>query len=169
MRTIVVMETGAKLCPPPVLNPFFRSHKRHSRHAIAYGTIDDITLSPPRIGCDAVMPLYLKYLITAAIVVAVSEIARHNDRAGAFIASLPLVSLLVMFWLHMDSQPAEKIASHAWYSFWYVIPTLPMFILFPLMINRWGFWLAMVAAITLTIVCFVLFAQFVRLFGVNLL
>ncbi|MCK0152472.1 DUF3147 family protein [Alcanivorax sp. S6407] len=114
------------------------------------------------------MPIYLKYLITAAIVVAVSEIARHSDRVGALIASLPMVSLLVMFWLYLDNQPQDKIANHAWYSFWYVIPTLPMFALFPMMISRWGFWLAMGTAIILTIFCFVGFALIVRSFGVSL-
>lgn len=115
------------------------------------------------------MPLYLKYLITAAIVVAVSEIARHSDRLGALFAAIPMVTLLAMFWLYIDQQPQEKIANHAWYTFWYVIPTLPMFALFPVMINRWGFWLAMAAAVVLTIVCFVAFAQIVRLFGVSLM
>ncbi|MGB2248422.1 MAG: DUF3147 family protein [Alcanivorax sediminis] len=115
------------------------------------------------------MPLYLKYLITAAIVVAVSEIARHSDRAGALIASLPMVTLLAMFWLYMDNQPQDKIANHAWYTFWYVIPTLPMFALFPMMISRWGFWLAMAGAVLLTIVCFLVFALVVRSFGISLM
>lgn len=115
------------------------------------------------------MPLLLKYLITAAIVVAVSEIARHSDRLGALIASLPLVTLLAMFWLHMDNQPQEKIANHAWFTFWYVIPTLPMFVLFPAMLSRWAFWPSMAAGVALTIVSFVLFALFARLFGVSLL
>ena len=112
---------------------------------------------------------YLKYLITAAIVVAVSEIARHSDRAGALIASLPLVSILVMFWLHMDNQPVEKIANHAWFSFWYVIPTLPMFVLFPVMIHHWGFWPAMGAGILTTILCFLGFTVLVRYLGVSLM
>ena len=69
-----------------------------------------------------------KYLITAAVVVAVSEVAKRSDRLGALIASLPLVTLLALTWLYIEKQPAEKIANHAWYTFWYVVPTLPMFL-----------------------------------------
>src|SRR3546814_6184080 len=64
-----------------------------------------------------------KYLITPAIVVAVSELAKRSDRLGALLASLPLVTLLALTWLYLDKQPAEKIANHAWYTFWYVVPT----------------------------------------------
>lgn len=59
------------------------------------------------------MPLLLKYLITVALIVLVSEVARHSDRLGALIASLPLVTLLAMFWLHIENQPLEKIGNHA--------------------------------------------------------
>src|SRR3546814_6987192 len=68
-----------------------------------------------------------KYLITSAIVVAVSELAKRSDRLGALLASLQLVTLLALTWLYLDKQPAEKITKHAWYTFWYVVPTLPMF------------------------------------------
>ena len=115
------------------------------------------------------MPLYLKYLITAAIVVAVSEIARYSDRLGALVAAIPMVTFLTLFWLYAEQQPQYKIANHAWYTFWYVIPTLPMFALFPIMLDRWGFWCAMAAAVILTIACFVVFVQIVRLFGVSLI
>ncbi|OZB73272.1 MAG: hypothetical protein B7X33_00205 [Lysobacterales bacterium 13-68-4] len=81
-----------------------------------------------------------KYLITAAVVVAVSELAKRSDRLGALLASLPLVTLLALTWLYLDKQPAEKIANHAWYTFWYVVPTLPMFLIFPRLFARFGFW-----------------------------
>ncbi len=71
--------------------------------------------------------LITKYLLTAAVIVAVSEAAKRSDKLGAFIASLPLVTLLALIWLHVDRQPQAKIANHARYTFWYVLPTLPMF------------------------------------------
>ena len=73
-------------------------------------------------------------------------------------AALPLVTLLALVWLHVEQQPAEKIANHAWYTFWYVVPTLPMFLAFPWMLGRWGFWGALGAAAVLTVLCFVLTA-----------
>ena len=110
-----------------------------------------------------------KYLVTAAIVVAVSELAKRSDRLGALLASLPLVTLLALTWLYVERQPAEKIANHAWYTFWYVVPTLPMFLIFPRLLARHGFWPAMGLSALVTIVCFGLFALLVRSFGIRLL
>ena len=75
--------------------------------------------------------LITKYLVTAAVVVAVSEAAKRSDRFGGLIAALPLVTLLTLIWLRAENQSSEKIANHAWYTFWYVVPTLPMFLAFP--------------------------------------
>lgn len=110
-----------------------------------------------------------KYLITAAVVVAVSEVAKRSDRAGALIASLPLVTLLALVWLHVERQPAQKVANHAWYTFWYVVPTLPMFLAFPRLMARFGFWPALGASAAITVVSFVLFAWLVKPFGIRLL
>ncbi|MEW5835704.1 MAG: DUF3147 family protein [Pseudomonadota bacterium] len=110
-----------------------------------------------------------KYLITAAVVVVVSEAAKRSDRAGALIASLPLVTLLALIWLHVEKQPVEKVANHAWYTFWYVVPTLPMFLAFPRLLSRFGFWPALGISAVITVVCFVLFAWAVKPFGIRLL
>ena len=84
-----------------------------------------------------------KYLLTAGMVVFISEVAKRSDKLGSFIAALPLITLLTLFWLFVENQPEEKIANHAYYTFWYVIPTLPMFLLFPYLLPRLGFWVAM--------------------------
>jgi len=110
-----------------------------------------------------------KYAITAAVVVVVSEVAKRSDRLGALLASLPLVTLLALVWLYVERQPAEKIANHAWYTFWYVVPTLPMFLLFPALLARFGFWPALAMSALITIASFGLFAVAVRPFGIRLL
>jgi len=115
--------------------------------------------------------LYLitKYLITAGMVVLISELAKKSDRIGALVASLPLVTILTLVWLFVEGQSDTKISNHAYYTFWYVIPTLPMFILFPYFMSRFGFVMTLVISIVLTIITFVLFAAFVKRFGVNLM
>ncbi|MGF6495012.1 antibiotic biosynthesis monooxygenase (ABM) superfamily enzyme [Luteibacter sp. 621] len=113
--------------------------------------------------------LITKYLITAAVVVAVSEFAKRSDRLGALIASLPLVTLLALTWLYIEKQPAEKIANHAWYTFWYVVPTLPMFLAFPWLFGRFGFWPALALSAVITVVCFALFAWAVKPWGIRLI
>ena len=113
--------------------------------------------------------LVTKYLITAAVVVLVSEVAKRSDRLGGLIAALPLVTVLALIWLQVERQPQVKIANHAWYTFWYVVPTLPMFLAFPVLLPRLGFWPTLLACVVITVVCFWLFALLVRRFGIELL
>ena len=110
-----------------------------------------------------------KYLLTAAMVVLISEVAKRSDQLGGFIAALPLVTVLTLVWLHLENQSAEKIANHAYYTFWYVLPTLPMFLIFPYLLPRWGFWGALLASMVLAVLSFGLFAQAMKPFGVKLL
>ncbi|MFP5393846.1 MAG: DUF3147 family protein [Gammaproteobacteria bacterium] len=110
-----------------------------------------------------------KYLITAAVVVLVSEAAKRSDRLGGFIAALPMITLLTLVWLHVEHQPQAKLANHAWYTFWYVVPTLPMFLVFPWLLQRLGFWWTLGACALLTALCFGAFALALRRFGIILL
>ncbi len=110
-----------------------------------------------------------KYLLTAAVVVAVSEAAKRSDRLGGLIAALPLVTVLALIWLHFESQPEEKIANHARYTFWYVVPTLPMFLAFPALLPRLGFWPTLLASAAITVASFAAFAVVMRRFGVDLI
>jgi hypothetical protein len=110
-----------------------------------------------------------KYLTTAALVVLISELAKRSDRLGGLIAALPMVTVLTLVWLYVERQPPEKLANHAWYTFWYVLPTLPMFLAFPTLLSRLGFWLTLLASAVLTIVCFVGLASLLRRFGIELM
>ncbi|MEN9834643.1 MAG: hypothetical protein RL011_836 [Pseudomonadota bacterium] len=110
-----------------------------------------------------------KYFITAGLVVLISEVAKRSDKIGALIAALPLVTVLTLFWLYFENQAPEKIANQAYYTFWYVIPTLPMLLIFPWLLARFGFWGAIGISVLLTFVCLVGFAYLVRLIGVDLL
>ena len=110
-----------------------------------------------------------KLLFTALIIVIISEIAKHYDRLAALVASLPLVTLITLFWLYYENQPEDKIANHAYYTFWYVIPTLPMFIFFPWAIKVFGFWITFILSIFLTIIIFFLYATILKKFGINLI
>jgi len=110
-----------------------------------------------------------KIIFTAFIIAIISEIAKHYDRLAALIASLPLVTLITLFWLYYENQPEDKIANHAYYTFWYVIPTLPMFIFFPWAIKVFGFWITFILSIFLTIIIFFLYATILKKFGINLI
>lgn len=95
--------------------------------------------------------LLVKAALSGLIVAAVSEIARRNPGAGGLLASLPLVSVLGMIWLWRDTHDPVRMAAHAEATFWYVLPSLPMFLLIPLMLrNGWQFWAALLAGCLLT-------------------
>ena len=115
------------------------------------------------------MWLITKYLVTAALVVLVSEAAKRSDRLGGFIAALPMITMLTLVWLHLENQPEARLANHAWYTFWYVVPTLPMFLVFPWLLHRLGFWWTLGACACLTVACFGLFALVVKRFGITLI
>ena len=112
--------------------------------------------------------LLTKYLITAGLVVFISEVAKRSDRLGGFIAALPLVTVLTLIWLFVEGQDQEKIANHAYYTFWYVLPTLPMFAVFPWLLSKFGFWGALSSGAAMTIVFFWLVSILVRPLGINL-
>lgn len=112
--------------------------------------------------------LITKYATTAGIIVLVSELAKRSDRLGGLVAALPLVTVLTLIWLQVEQQGQAKIANHAWYTFWYVLPTLPMFLLFPWLLPRLGFWPTLIGCMLITLIVFVLFSLLVRRFGIEL-
>jgi hypothetical protein len=88
---------------------------------------------------------------------------------GGVVSALPLVTILALIWLYVENQSQEKIANHAWYTFWYVVPTLPMFLAFPLLLPKIGFWPTLLACMLITVVCFGLLAVTVRRLGIDLI
>ena len=111
----------------------------------------------------------IKYLVTAAVIVLVSEFAKVNDKLGGLIAALPLITVLTLIWLYIEKQPAAKIANHAYYTFWYVIPTLPMVLLFPFLLPKFGFWPTLLSCMVITLVIFYVYAIVLKNFGIDLL
>jgi hypothetical protein len=96
--------------------------------------------------------LILKAAISGVIVAIVSEIAKRSPAAGALIASLPLVSILGMIWLWRDTADPVRMEQHVGATFWYVLPSLPMFLLIPVLMKHGApFWAALAAGCVLTI------------------
>ncbi|MFP4157705.1 MAG: DUF3147 family protein [Opitutales bacterium] len=114
--------------------------------------------------------LITKFLVTSFVIVFVSEVAKRTDRIGALIAALPFVTIMVMIWLHLEKQGAEKIANHAYYTLWFVLPTLPMFAQIPWMLRKgYSFWLSLGVGIVITFASFLLTAWIGKRFGVQLM
>ena len=113
--------------------------------------------------------LVTKYAVTALIIVMASEVAKRTDKWGALISSLPFVTIMIMTWLYFEKQGSEKIAAHALYTFWYVIPTLPMFLLIPWMLRHGiGYGWSLLSGVATTFLCFVIAALIGKSFNIHL-
>lgn len=113
--------------------------------------------------------LVIKALLSGIIVAAVSEIARRNPGAGGLLASLPLVSVLGMIWLWRDTGDPVRMAAHAEATFWYVLPSLPMFLLIPFLLRQGvAFWTALALGCLLTIGLYLAMVAIGPRFGLRL-
>ena len=113
--------------------------------------------------------LLIKAMISGLVIAIVSEVAKRNPGLGALIVSLPLVSVLAVIWLWRDTGDPERIASHMVATVWYVLPTLPMFVVMPLMLRAGiGFWPSLAASCAMTIALYLLTVWVLSKFGMNL-
>src|SRR5438067_6782803 len=97
----------------------------------------------------------IKCALSGIIIGVVSEVAKRSPALGALIVSLPLVSLLAILWLWRDTGDTERIASHAQSTFWYVLPSLPMFLVLPVMLRAGiDFWSSIGVNCALTVVLY---------------
>ena len=99
--------------------------------------------------------LIIKAALSGIIIAIVSEVAKRFPGFGALIASLPLVSVLGMMWLWRDKPDVGNMAAHVEATFWFVLPSLPMFLLIPVMLrNGIGFWPSLAVGCALTILLY---------------
>jgi hypothetical protein len=113
--------------------------------------------------------LVLKALVSGAIVAAVSEVAKRYPGFGGLIASLPLVSVLGMIWLWRDKPDVPNMIDHVQGTFWFVLPSLPMFLAIPALMRRGvAFWPSLAAGCLLTMGLYALTVWVGPRFGLKL-
>jgi F0F1-type ATP synthase assembly protein I len=111
----------------------------------------------------------IKIAITALIIVVISEISKRLPLLGSLIASLPLVSVLGMIWIFQETKDTQKLITHAEGTFWYVLPSLPMFLLMPWMMRKGvSFYWSLTAGILLTVILYVIMTKILARLGLNL-
>jgi hypothetical protein len=110
-----------------------------------------------------------KVVVSALIIVAISEVAKRNSGFAALVASLPLTSLLAIIWLRFEGAELTQIAGLSQQIFWLVLPSLVLFLLLPLLL-RYGmtFWLSLGLASAATVACYFLMILLLRRFGVSI-
>ncbi|HET8698967.1 MAG TPA: DUF3147 family protein [Gammaproteobacteria bacterium] len=110
-----------------------------------------------------------KVLISAALVVLVSELAKRSTLAGAVLASIPLVSVLAMIWLYAGTHDAAQVGALSRSIFWLVLPSLVLFVLLPVLLQRgYGFYASLAASIGATVVAYFGMIAAARHFGLRL-
>ncbi|MGH6743128.1 MAG: DUF3147 family protein [Bradyrhizobium sp.] len=113
--------------------------------------------------------LAVKALISGVIIAIVSEIAKRSPGVGALILSLPLISILAFIWLWRDTGDQEGIAALAQSTFWFVLPTLPMFLVLPALLRGGvGFWAALGLSCLMTMALYAVMVWALGRFGITL-
>jgi len=110
-----------------------------------------------------------KVAITTLLIVLISEIAKRSSFVSAVLASVPLVSVLAMVWLYVDTRDVERVSALSSSIFWLVIPSLALFISLPLLLKQGiDFYPAMGISIAITVLCYWLMLGLLRHLGVAL-
>lgn len=111
----------------------------------------------------------LKVIVSAALIVAISEIAKRSTAFAALVAALPLTSLLAFIWMRLEQSPSERIAEVSAQIFWLVIPSLLLFLLLPLLLRHGvGFWISLGLSVAGTAGCYAAILPLLRRMGVGL-
>jgi hypothetical protein len=111
----------------------------------------------------------IKIAISAAVIVAVSEIAKRHSGVAALLAALPLTSLLAFIWLHLEGATATAIGELSTQIFWLVLPSLVLFIVLPVLLRLGlNFWLSLALACSATVGCYLLMLPLLRKLGIQL-
>ena len=113
--------------------------------------------------------LVTRALLSGLIIAIIAVIAKRSPAAGALVASLPLISILGMIWLWRDTHDSALMANHVEATFWYVLPSLPMFLLMPVMLRQGvNFWITLAAGCILTFLLYLVTISVAARFGIRL-
>ena len=111
-----------------------------------------------------------KLLLSALVIVIVTKVQLVSDRLSSLLIALPLTSIVAMVWMHYAGQSSQRLANHAEGTFWFVLPTLPMFIIIPWMLRHgWSFWTTLAINCLLTAAFFWITVIVLRRFGIDLM
>ena len=111
----------------------------------------------------------VRAVLSGLIVAVIAILGRRAPALAALVASLPLLSILGMIWLWRDTGDRQLLANHAEATFWYVIPSLPMFLVVPWLLRAgWSFWAALAAGIALTFALYLATIAIAARFGIRL-
>ncbi|HET6342686.1 MAG TPA: DUF3147 family protein [Gemmatimonadota bacterium] len=111
----------------------------------------------------------IKLVLSAALIVLVSELAKRSSFFGGLVASVPFVSLLAMIWLYVETGDTSEVASLSRSIFWLVLPSLSLFAILPVLLrNHVGFYMALALSTTVMLGCYGLLLAILGRVGIRL-
>ena len=110
----------------------------------------------------------LKVLISAILIVIISELSKKSTFLGAILTSIPLVSVLAFIWIYVDTKNVETISKLSISTLWLVIPSLVLFIALPVLLKYFNFYISLIGSIALTIVSYYLMIYLLEKFNISL-
>lgn len=111
----------------------------------------------------------VKIIITALLVVLIAEISKRSSLIASILASVPLVSVLAMIWLYVDTKDTARISALSSGIFWLVIPSLALFVTLPVLLKKEiNFYISMGVSIAITVICYYLMITVLGRFGIKL-
>ena len=112
---------------------------------------------------------WFKVIVSAFLIAGISELGKRSTAAGAILASLPLVSVLGIVWLYLDTRDETKVISLSYGIFWAVLPSLVFFLVLPLLLKwRVNFWMALPLAIVVLTGAYAVYVELLKRFDVRL-
>lgn len=116
------------------------------------------------------MSYYLvKVAVTTVLIVVISEIAKRSSFVGALLASIPLISVLAMFWLYIDTKDVSKVSALTSSIFWLVLPSLALFVTLPVLLKQGiNFYISISISVMVTIGCYWLMMTILNHYGIKL-
>ena len=113
--------------------------------------------------------IILKLIISSGIITLVSEISKKSSLIGGLVASIPMISILSMIWLYIESKDIEKVKNLSTSIFWMVIPSLTLFLSLPILINiGFNFWHSLIIASILTTGFYILAMLILSFYGIKI-
>ena len=110
----------------------------------------------------------IKVLISAILIVAISELSKRSSLLGAILASIPLVSVMAFIWLYIDTKNIDTISKLSISIFWLVIPSLVLFITLPILLKYINFYFALIFSIALTVFSYFIMILILEKFNISL-
>lgn len=111
----------------------------------------------------------VKIAVTTLLIVFISEIAKRSSFMGAIIASVPLVSVLAMTWLYIDTKDISKVSELSSSIFWFVLPSLSLFLVLPLFLKQGiNFYMSISLSLVVTVISYWLMIMILNHFGIKL-